>query len=266
MDAGKFDEKVREWIASRSKPIPETTLLEAFTSKLAEIREKYPISDEDFETICPALESRARRANWFLVLRDLLSASKSIIRSATSSKAISSLETATPDSTFQSVNIVRNSLLEATLSIANRYLPPDSQTWTLFNVDRMIWAFEVSLVGKYRRKIKGHFQWLEDLFQQRKGTMEIEKDLYEDLTFEGFEYVFLVKCEERKREISQEMNLLTYGTIPRTVMYQYELEVFFSFQAESEKLMNSVFFPRIMTTMRGQMQAIRTGSSPVAVN
>jgi len=266
MDAGKFDAKVRKWIASRSKPVPEVALLEAFTSKLAEIRGKYPISDEDFETVSPALESRARRANWFLILHDLLSASKSIIRSATSSKAISSLETATPDSTFQSVNLVRTSFLEATLSITNKYLPPDSPTWALFNVDRVIWAFEVNLVGKYRKKIKGHFQWLEDLFLQRKGTMEVEKDLYEDLTFEGFEYVFLAKSEERKREILEEMNRLTYGTIPRTVSYQYELEVFFSFQDESEKLMNSVFLPRIIATMRTQMQEIRAGSRPVAVN
>jgi hypothetical protein len=130
----------------------------------------------------------------------------------------------------------------------------------------MVWAFEVNLVGKYRRKIPGHFQWLEDLFQQRKGRMEIEKDLYEDLTFEGFEYVFLTKSEERKRAILEEMNQLTYGTIPRTVMYQYELEVFFSFHDESDKLMSEVFLPRIVTTMRDQMQAIRAGIRPVAVN
>lgn len=128
-----------------------------------------------------------------------------------------------------------------------------------------MWSFEVSLIAKYRKKISEHFTWLDELFQQKKGELHVSKELYADLTFEGFEYMFLAKSEEKKRDLLEEMNQLTYGTIPRTVMYQYELDVYLSFCNESDKLMLRVFLPRIRIILHRQLREIRSGSRPVTI-
>ena len=256
-----FTSKIRKWISSCAL-LPEVELKVRLHAKIASILFKYSLPSESHNQLIGDIESLALRANLMRLLREIKAMCREKIKTFMRSKVIAALQAMKPNESFQIVDTARNALLEVILVFTNRYLTPGSPCWGLFSVDRMLWGFEVVLINKFTKRLKEHYQWLDTVFASKNPPFEIGPEL-SDLTFEGFEYLFLSKSEERKSQVMEEMNKQTQGRIPRTLMYKYERDIFFGFQDEAERVLKERFLPSMWETMKGQMGLILTGDKKV---